>query len=233
MTPGEIQRVVDVNKIKHIHLGHVASFTSTGLLIGLVKFRPFKTMSELEVNQWDELSQFLLREIKFTDAIAKNGALLEVFMIPMCHTQILTPVQDPDASNAKPCAVNPYARAAFRQCQQFLMPVQAPDASHTKSLCLYRMLTIQIIPYAGAASRQLRHFLMWVQAPNASHTNPYNCAGSQQSKQLLRQGQASDNSQPNTYPCTGSQCFARTSLCLYRFLGIQTIPYAWAASRQF
>ncbi|MBW0578062.1 hypothetical protein O181_117777 [Austropuccinia psidii MF-1] len=37
-------------------------------------------MSEVEVNQWDELSQFLFREKRFTDPIATNGALLEGFM---------------------------------------------------------------------------------------------------------------------------------------------------------
>ncbi|MBW0561669.1 hypothetical protein O181_101384 [Austropuccinia psidii MF-1] len=51
MTPSEIQRLVDVNKIECIHFGRVAIFSSTGLLIALVKFRPFKTMSEVEVNQ--------------------------------------------------------------------------------------------------------------------------------------------------------------------------------------
>ncbi|MBW0514777.1 hypothetical protein O181_054492 [Austropuccinia psidii MF-1] len=75
---------------------------------------------------------------------------LVLSIIPTHHTQILTPVQDPDASHAKPFAVNPYAVAAFQQCQ-LLMPVQAPDASHAKSLCLYRFLTIQIIAYTGAA----------------------------------------------------------------------------------
>ncbi|MBW0478310.1 hypothetical protein O181_018025 [Austropuccinia psidii MF-1] len=93
------------------------------------------------------------------------------------HTQILTPVQDHNASHAKTCAVNPYASAAFQQCQQLLTPVQAPDTSHRNSLCLYRFPTIQIIAYAGAALQQLRHFLMWVQVPNASHANPYACAG--------------------------------------------------------
>ncbi|MBW0519918.1 hypothetical protein O181_059633 [Austropuccinia psidii MF-1] len=62
MTPSEIPRVVDVNQIKRIHFGRVAIFSSTGLLIALVKFRPFTTMSEVEVNQWDELSQFLFRK---------------------------------------------------------------------------------------------------------------------------------------------------------------------------
>ncbi|MBW0589801.1 hypothetical protein O181_129516 [Austropuccinia psidii MF-1] len=80
MTPSEIQRVVDVNQIKRIHFGRVAIFSSTVLLIALVEFRPFTTMSEVEVNQWDELSQFLFRERRFTNPIATNGALLEGFM---------------------------------------------------------------------------------------------------------------------------------------------------------
>ncbi|MBW0550839.1 hypothetical protein O181_090554 [Austropuccinia psidii MF-1] len=80
MTPSEIQRVVDVNQMKHIHFGRVEIFSSTGLLIALVEFRPFTTMSEVEVNQWDELSQFLFHERKFTNPVSTNGALLEGFM---------------------------------------------------------------------------------------------------------------------------------------------------------
>ncbi|MBW0524666.1 hypothetical protein O181_064381 [Austropuccinia psidii MF-1] len=80
MTPSETLRVVDVNHIKHIHFGCVTIFSSTGLLIALVEFIPFKRMSEVKVNQWDELSQFLFHKIKFTDPIATNGALLEGFM---------------------------------------------------------------------------------------------------------------------------------------------------------
>ncbi|MBW0572792.1 hypothetical protein O181_112507 [Austropuccinia psidii MF-1] len=80
MTTSEIQRVVDVNQIKCIHFGHMAIFSSTGLLIALVQFRPFTTMSEVEFNQWDELSQCLFCERKFTNTIATNGALLEGFM---------------------------------------------------------------------------------------------------------------------------------------------------------
>ncbi|MBW0566865.1 hypothetical protein O181_106580 [Austropuccinia psidii MF-1] len=80
MTPSEIPRFVDVNQIKRIHFGRVAIFSSTGLLIALVEFRPFTTMSEVKVNQWDELSQFLFREKRFTDLIATTGALLEGFM---------------------------------------------------------------------------------------------------------------------------------------------------------
>ncbi|MBW0505805.1 hypothetical protein O181_045520 [Austropuccinia psidii MF-1] len=37
-------------------------------------------MSEVEVNQWDELSQFLFCERRFINLIATNGALLERFM---------------------------------------------------------------------------------------------------------------------------------------------------------
>ncbi|MBW0579255.1 hypothetical protein O181_118970 [Austropuccinia psidii MF-1] len=37
-------------------------------------------MSEVKVNQWDELSQFIFCERRFTDRIATNGALLEGFM---------------------------------------------------------------------------------------------------------------------------------------------------------
>ncbi|MBW0583425.1 hypothetical protein O181_123140 [Austropuccinia psidii MF-1] len=80
MTPSEIWRVVDVNQIKHIHFGRVAIFSSTGLLIALVEFQPFTTMSEVKVNQWDELSQFLFCEKRFTNPIATNAALLEGFM---------------------------------------------------------------------------------------------------------------------------------------------------------
>ncbi|MBW0566044.1 hypothetical protein O181_105759 [Austropuccinia psidii MF-1] len=107
--------------------------------------------------------------------------------------QILIPVQDPNASHAKPCTVN---------------------------------------PYTGAALQKLQHFLMRVQAPNASHANPYACAGSQQFKKLLTPGKASDNTHANPYACIGSQHFTCTSLRLYRFPTVQTIPYAWAASRQ-
>ncbi|MBW0574474.1 hypothetical protein O181_114189 [Austropuccinia psidii MF-1] len=58
----------------------MAVFSSTGLLIAQVESRPFTTMSEVKVNQWDELLQFLFCERRFTDPIATNGALLEGFM---------------------------------------------------------------------------------------------------------------------------------------------------------
>ncbi|MBW0542738.1 hypothetical protein O181_082453 [Austropuccinia psidii MF-1] len=79
MTPSSIQRVVDVNQIKCIYFGHMPIFP-TRLLIALVEFRPFTTMSEVEENQWDELSQFLFPKSKFTNSISTNGELLEGFM---------------------------------------------------------------------------------------------------------------------------------------------------------
>ncbi|MBW0544833.1 hypothetical protein O181_084548 [Austropuccinia psidii MF-1] len=91
MTSSEILRVVDINHIKCIHFGHVEIFSSTRLLIALVEFRPFATMSEVKVNQWDELSQFLFGKRRFTNPIAKNGELLEGFMFeigwPKCSTK--------------------------------------------------------------------------------------------------------------------------------------------------
>ncbi|MBW0584393.1 hypothetical protein O181_124108 [Austropuccinia psidii MF-1] len=91
MTPSEIPRVVDVNQIKCIHFGRVAIFSSTRLLIALVKFRPFTTITGVKVNQWAELSQFLLCKRKFTYPIAKNGTSLEGFMFaigwPKCSTK--------------------------------------------------------------------------------------------------------------------------------------------------
>ncbi|MBW0569555.1 hypothetical protein O181_109270 [Austropuccinia psidii MF-1] len=80
ITPSVMQRVVDVNQMKRIHFGRVEIFSLTGLIIALVEFRPFTTMSEFKVNQWDELSQFLLCEKRFTNPIATNSALLEGFL---------------------------------------------------------------------------------------------------------------------------------------------------------
>ncbi|MBW0533129.1 hypothetical protein O181_072844 [Austropuccinia psidii MF-1] len=80
MTPSEIWRLVDVNQIKRIHFGCVEILSSTRLLIALVEFRPCTTMSEVEFDQWDKLSQFLFGKRRFTDPIAKNGELLEGFM---------------------------------------------------------------------------------------------------------------------------------------------------------
>ncbi|MBW0537465.1 hypothetical protein O181_077180 [Austropuccinia psidii MF-1] len=86
MTPSVIWRVVDVTKIKCIHVGHVEIFSSTGLLITLVEFRPFKKMSAVEVKQWDELPKFLFFGRKFTDPVEANGELMEgfIFAIAWC-----------------------------------------------------------------------------------------------------------------------------------------------------
>ncbi|MBW0548575.1 hypothetical protein O181_088290 [Austropuccinia psidii MF-1] len=71
-TPSRIWRLVDVNQIKRIHFGGMAIFSLTGLLIALVEFRPFTTMRKVEVNQLDELSQFLFCERRFTNPVATN-----------------------------------------------------------------------------------------------------------------------------------------------------------------
>ncbi|MBW0522710.1 hypothetical protein O181_062425 [Austropuccinia psidii MF-1] len=106
---------------------------------------------------------------------------LRVRGISMHHTQILMPVQDPNASHAKLCAENLHSGEAFQKYQHFLTPVQAPNASQVKSLCLYRFPTIQIIAYAGAALHSSNtllcgcrfpalhmQILMLVQVPNNS-----------------------------------------------------------------
>ncbi|MBW0564978.1 hypothetical protein O181_104693 [Austropuccinia psidii MF-1] len=85
--------------------------------------------------------------------------------IPTLNMQILTLVQDPNASHAKPCAVNAYTRTASRQCRQFLTLFQLPML-HTQILTLVQvpnnsnnslrqgsLPTIQNIPYAGAGSQ--------------------------------------------------------------------------------
>ncbi|MBW0580214.1 hypothetical protein O181_119929 [Austropuccinia psidii MF-1] len=118
------------------------------------------------------------------------------------------PVQDPDALYAKPCAVNPYAGAAFQQCQKFLTPFQAPKSSYAKSLCLYRLPKIQIIAYAREASRQRQHFLMQVQAPDASPKSLCLCRFS--------------TIQRISYARAAFQQFTRKSLHLYRFLTLHT-----------
>ncbi|MBW0572302.1 hypothetical protein O181_112017 [Austropuccinia psidii MF-1] len=75
--------------------------------------------------------------------------------IPTCHTQILIPVQDPNTSHTKPCAVNPYAGEAFQQCQQILIPVQVPDNSNN---CLHQgsLATAPSLPYVGAGAQHFK-----------------------------------------------------------------------------
>ncbi|MBW0512345.1 hypothetical protein O181_052060 [Austropuccinia psidii MF-1] len=73
--------------------------------------------------------------------------------IPTRHRQVLTPVQDPNGLHAKPCTVNPYARAAFQKCQQFLMPVQAPNNSNN-FLRQGSLATAPTLPYVGAGTQR-------------------------------------------------------------------------------
>ncbi|MBW0494228.1 hypothetical protein O181_033943 [Austropuccinia psidii MF-1] len=135
--------------------------------------------------------------------------------------QILTPVQDPNASHTKLCAVNPYAEEAFQQCQPFLMLVHSPEASHAKSLCLYRFPTIQIIPYAGETS-------------NSSDSSLCGCRIPMLHMQILALVQVPKNSNNclrlcrfpkiQTIACAkaGFRQFTRKSLCLYRFPMLHT-----------
>ncbi|MBW0531493.1 hypothetical protein O181_071208 [Austropuccinia psidii MF-1] len=53
-------------------------------------------------------------------------ATVRLTRIPRHHTQILTPVQDPNASHAKPCTINPYAGAAFQKYQK--IPYACPGS---------------------------------------------------------------------------------------------------------
>ncbi|MBW0544832.1 hypothetical protein O181_084547 [Austropuccinia psidii MF-1] len=106
---------------------------------------------------------------------------LHLSRIPTLHMQIPTPVQDPNASHAKPCTVNPYTGAASQQCQQCLMLVQAPNASHANpyvvqvpdnsnsSLRLCRLPTIktQILTLVQFPTLHM-HILMPVQVHNNS-----------------------------------------------------------------
>ncbi|MBW0465754.1 hypothetical protein O181_005469 [Austropuccinia psidii MF-1] len=73
--------------------------------------------------------------------------------IPMRHTQILTPVQDPYALHAKPWAVNPYACPGF-QCFtcKVLTPVQAHDNSNN-CLCQGSLGTALTLAYGVAGTQ--------------------------------------------------------------------------------
>ncbi|MBW0465757.1 hypothetical protein O181_005472 [Austropuccinia psidii MF-1] len=230
ITTSNSQSIVNFTSIKPIHFGPVAIFSETGLLTALVKFRPFTIMSEVKVNQWDELSQFLFCKREFTNPIETNGALLEGFMFSigwrkwsMKNKQFgiyggLGRIED-----TKDEWRNKGANLSLVGC------ILGSQCFTQKSLCLNRFPDIQT-PYAGAASQQSQHFVTPVQAPKASHANPYACTGSQKFQQFFTPVQASNASHTNTYTCTGSQHFTRTSSCLHAFLKIQKIPYTGPAS---
>ncbi|MBW0566870.1 hypothetical protein O181_106585 [Austropuccinia psidii MF-1] len=127
--------------------------------------------------------------------------------IPTLHMQILMPGQPPNNANTSLC----FSRLPMLHTP-ILTLVQVPDNSNN-SLHWGSLPTTPTLPYAGASSQ---HFTCKF----------LHCAGSQKLKQFLMPVQASKNSHANPYTHTGSQCFTRTSFCLYRFLTIQTIPYA-------
>ncbi|MBW0495461.1 hypothetical protein O181_035176 [Austropuccinia psidii MF-1] len=163
MTPSEIWRLVDVNQMKCIHIGRVAIFSPTGLLIALVELRPFTTMSEVEVNQWDELSQFLFCKRMFTDPIATNGALMEGFMFAI----------------------------GWRKCstknEQFGLYQSLAKIENTKDEWRNRAANLSLVGrflgrasgtsqenhYTCTSSQKFKQLPTPVQAPNASHANPY------------------------------------------------------------
>ncbi|MBW0509251.1 hypothetical protein O181_048966 [Austropuccinia psidii MF-1] len=111
-----------------------------------------------------------------------------------------------------------YARAG---CQCF----------KSKSLCLYKLPTIQTTPNVSAGSlrlprkslrcagpQQFKRFLTLVQASDHSHVNPDAFAGS---KQFLMLVQAMDSSHANSYTCAGSNN-SKNSLCVCRLPKIHT-----------
>ncbi|MBW0473515.1 hypothetical protein O181_013230 [Austropuccinia psidii MF-1] len=104
--------------------------------------------------------------------------------IPMLHTQILMPVQDPSHSQE-----NPHACPGCQQFKQLLHWGQAPQNSKN-SLNLYRFPTIEAAPYACTGSQPFQQLLHPLKADDTSNANPYACTGSQQFEQLLMPVQA-------------------------------------------
>ncbi|MBW0577113.1 hypothetical protein O181_116828 [Austropuccinia psidii MF-1] len=133
------------------------------VLIALIEFQPFTTMSEVKVNQWDELSQFLFCKKRFTEPIATNGAFLEgfIFAIGWCKCSKKNEQfglygsvgkienkkdewrdQGANLSSVPTMLKAPYTCAG---CQRFTR----------KSLRLYKLPTIQRTRYGGAGSQYL------------------------------------------------------------------------------
>ncbi|MBW0535047.1 hypothetical protein O181_074762 [Austropuccinia psidii MF-1] len=92
-----------------------------------------------------------------------------------------------------------------------------------------------MLPYACAGSLL---FFALVQDPKASQANPYTCPGSR--RFTLKSLRCKFSRQGSLLPILtipyafqGSQNFKCKSVHLYRFLKIETTPYAGAASPQF
>ncbi|MBW0494252.1 hypothetical protein O181_033967 [Austropuccinia psidii MF-1] len=143
----------------------------------------------------------------------------------ICLSWFLGLFQVPNASHANPYAC-PESRRFTTKTLRWGSFSTIPYAFPRSRRVTHKILMLVQVPYNSNNSlfrgrlQKLLHFLMRVQAPNTSHANRYAWSGSQQLN-------------TNPYSSTGFQRFTRTSLCLYRFLTIQTIPYSWAASRQF
>ncbi|MBW0471638.1 hypothetical protein O181_011353 [Austropuccinia psidii MF-1] len=160
--------------------------------------------------------------------------------------QILTPVQDPNASHAKPCTVNPCAGEASRKCQHFLMLFQALNASHANPYAFEGSQQLKNLPTTGQPPNNSNTSLCWcrlpmlhmlirtlVQVPNNSNNSLCWCRLLKIHTQILMLVHLPNASHEHPYACTGSQCFTCTSLRLYRLPKIQPIPHAWAASQKF
>ncbi|MBW0462273.1 hypothetical protein O181_001988 [Austropuccinia psidii MF-1] len=76
--------------------------------------------------------------------------------------QILIPVQVPNTSHAKPCAVNAYAREAYQQFKQSPLLAQAPNASHAK-------------PYTCTNAQQFKQIPILGKPPDNSDTSLCQC----------------------------------------------------------
>ncbi|MBW0540949.1 hypothetical protein O181_080664 [Austropuccinia psidii MF-1] len=99
----------------------------------------------------------------------------------MLHTQILMPVQDANTSHTKPCALNPYTRAASQKCKHFLTLVQAPNASHENT-------------YYCTGSQQFKQLLALGKPPKNSKNSLCQCRLLTLHMQILMLLQVPDNS---------------------------------------
>ncbi|MBW0493466.1 hypothetical protein O181_033181 [Austropuccinia psidii MF-1] len=118
----------------------------------------------------------------------------------MRHTQILTPVQDPGASHAKPCTVPNNSNNCLRQgslATAPTLPYAGAGAQRftRKSLSLCRFLTIQTNANARAGFRQFTCKSLCLYRFLTLHTrNTDTCTGSRQFRPFLTPGQPPDNS---------------------------------------
>ncbi|MBW0483335.1 hypothetical protein O181_023050 [Austropuccinia psidii MF-1] len=221
MTPSEIQRVLVVNQMKRIHFGWAVIFSSAGLLIALVEFRPFTMMSEVEVNQWDELSQFLFCERKFTNPIATNGALLEGFMFAIGWRKCSTKNEQFGLYGS--LGKNENAKDEWWNQGENLNSVG----------CILVNYKANISPNQGAFKFASALTFTMNRFKNSPHLDKDASLHPILHTQILTLGQVPNNSKI-AYARAGFQQFTGKSLCLYRFptLHMQN-PDACTGSQHF